>query len=54
MKIQVKSALEKEFVVSDETRNELLNRKQAFKDGKITSRSWEEIKSDINLRMERG
>ncbi|WAC11977.1 hypothetical protein [Dyadobacter pollutisoli] len=45
-KIQVKRALENEFFVSDETREELLSRKQAFQDGKITSRSWEEIKSE--------
>jgi hypothetical protein len=45
-KIQVKSALENEFVVSDETMEELRSRKQAFKEGKISSRSWEEIKSE--------
>ncbi|CAG5069837.1 hypothetical protein DYBT9623_02574 [Dyadobacter sp. CECT 9623] len=43
-KIQVRSALENEVDVSDQTNEELLRRKKAYEDGKITSRSWNDIK----------
>lgn len=45
-KIQIKNALEEEFEISDETVNELLERKADFLNRKISSRSWESIKSE--------
>lgn len=45
-KIQIKNALEEEFEISDESVNELLERKADFINGKTSSRSWESIKSE--------
>jgi len=44
-KIQIKSALEENFILSDEAKTELLKRKNDFLDGKISSKSWSEIKA---------
>ncbi|KAA0989780.1 hypothetical protein [Dyadobacter aurulentus] len=43
-KIQVRSALESEVEVSEDANEELLRRKKAFEEGRMTSRSWKDIK----------
>lgn len=42
-KIQVREALNKDFEISDNELEELLNRKRDFQTGRITSRPWAEI-----------
>ncbi|MCE7065422.1 hypothetical protein [Dyadobacter sp. CY326] len=44
-KIQIKNALEEDFVVSDEARAELLKRKKEFLEGNITSKPWSDVKA---------
>lgn len=43
-KIQIKSALDNDLYISEEKMADLIQRKQDLIDGKIGSRSWEEIK----------
>ncbi|SEJ46296.1 hypothetical protein SAMN04487995_4791 [Dyadobacter koreensis] len=45
-KIQIKFALDNDFYVSDEKLADLVKRKQDLIEGKIGSRSWEEIKRE--------
>ncbi|MCF2442449.1 hypothetical protein L0657_00675 [Dyadobacter sp. CY345] len=44
--IQIKLALDHDFYVSDEKMADLVKRKQDLIEGKIGSRSWEEIKKE--------
>ncbi|SKB58862.1 hypothetical protein [Dyadobacter psychrophilus] len=44
-KIQIKSALEDDYVISEEAKAELLKRKKEFLAGNISSKSWSEIKA---------
>ena len=45
-KIQVREALNKDFEISDNELEELLNRKRDFQTGRITSRPWAEIRKN--------
>jgi len=45
-KIQIKFALDNDFYISDEKLADLVKRKQDLIEGKIGSRSWEEIKRE--------
>ncbi len=45
-KIQVREALNKDFEISDNELEELLNRKRDFQTGRITSRPWVEIRKN--------
>jgi len=44
-KIRIKSALEDDFVISDEAKAEFLNRKKEFLARNISSRPWSEIQA---------
>ncbi|MCF0053934.1 hypothetical protein LXM25_27920 [Dyadobacter sp. LJ53] len=44
-KIQIKSALEDDYVISEEAKAELLRRKKEFLAGNISSKPWSEIKA---------
>ena len=44
-KIRIKSALEDDFVISDEAKAEFLNRKKEFLAGNISSKPWSEIQA---------
>lgn len=46
-KIRVRSALDEDFDLSAQGLDELLKRKAAFKEGKLSSKPWNEIKKDF-------
>ena len=45
--IQPRATLQKEFELSPEGLDELIKRLAAFDDGKLTARSWNDIKKDF-------
>lgn len=44
-KIQIKSALEDDYVISEEAKTELLRRKKEFLAGNISSKPWSEMQA---------